>query len=636
MPLTLENLTEPDSGPRNRILNVAAYKFTKLDKLEESRSLLKDKCGELGLRGTILLSPEGINLFLAGEPANVRECLRCLREMPELADLEAKESFSEKVPFRRMLVRLKKEIIPCGMEQIRPGQETSPKLTARELKSWLDQDRPLRLLDVRNKYEVEMGTFQGAEQLGLGHFRDFAAALEQLPETAKEEPLVMFCTGGIRCEKAGPIMERAGFRQVYQLDGGILKYFEECGGEYWDGSCFVFDGRVALDSELKPTGNLLCFACQAVLTAEDVTSGKFMFGEYCPHCHVPPEQKKHRLFEDRQRTIRDIAASQPGSQPYTNHRDIHVAGKFDGMKMIDFLCAWQPAISASQWQGWMEQGEIRDRDGMACNADQTVRAGNSFVHVMPNTTEPEINPDIRLLHEDDSLVVVDKPAPLPGHPSGRFNRNTLQHILGQAFPHEKLRLAHRLDAATTGVVLLARKYRAARAVQQQFASQTVAKVYLARVHGHPKWNEIEIDHPISVAPVAAGGERAIDAQGQAARTECRVVKRFADRTSLLAVKPLTGRTNQIRLHLQHIGHSIVGDNLYPHVGKQSPAEHRQSEIAQLAESSGPLCLHASSLSLVHPETGEQVSFKAPDPAWISIEKLKTENLPASYNTSPQS
>ncbi|MFN9914128.1 MAG: rhodanese-like domain-containing protein, partial [Pirellulaceae bacterium] len=153
------------------------------------------------------------------------------------------------------------------------------------LKAWLDAGRPVTLLDTRNDYEVELGTFQQAIDLGIHHFRDFPQAAAAIPEEIKARPMVTFCTGGIRCEKAGPYLEQLGFREVYQLDGGILNYFERCGNSHYEGDCFVFDHRVAVTPELKPSGAKLCFACQAVLTADDLASEKYASGISCPHCY---------------------------------------------------------------------------------------------------------------------------------------------------------------------------------------------------------------------------------------------------------------------------------------------------------------------------------------------------------------
>lgn len=244
--------TSADVIERPSIVNVAAYKFVRLDELPRRRDRLRTLCRELGLGGTILISPEGINLFLAGERAAVDSVLSTLRRDPLLADLDVKESLSHAQPFRRMLVKVKREIIPCSIPGIDPASAASPKIAPQQLKRWLDEGRPVTLLDTRNDYEIEEGTFRGAIDLKLKHFRHFAEAAQQLPGELKDCPVVIFCTGGIRCEKAGPLLEREGFREVYQLNGGILKYFEECGEEHWEGDCFVFDERIAVDPQLRP------------------------------------------------------------------------------------------------------------------------------------------------------------------------------------------------------------------------------------------------------------------------------------------------------------------------------------------------------------------------------------------------
>ena len=267
-----------------QILNVAAYKFAPLTCLVERRDRLRELSGNLHLRGTILLSAEGINLFLAGEPAAVREVLDAIESDSEIGSLEFKESYSDHQPFSRMLVKIKQEIIAFGVPGIDPVNAPTAKVSPRELKSWLDAGRPCRLLDVRNDYEVRLGTFANATAIGVDHFRHFPAAVEQLPEVMKEDPIVMFCTGGIRCEKAGPYMQQAGFREVYQLDGGILKYFEECGADHFHGECFVFDKRVALDANLQETPTTICFACQHPLSAEEQQLPDYVVGERCPYC----------------------------------------------------------------------------------------------------------------------------------------------------------------------------------------------------------------------------------------------------------------------------------------------------------------------------------------------------------------
>lgn len=595
-----------------QILNVAAYKFVTLSDLPALREELKQACVARELRGTILLSPEGINLFLAGNPAKLSEFLDTLRTRPEFADLTTKDSYSAEQPFRRMLVRLKTEIIAFGVDGIEPGEKTSPKLPAMELKRWLDEGRKVRLLDVRNDYEFDLGSFHGAEKLGIDHFRDFPEMIGKLPDEAKREPVVMFCTGGIRCEKAGPLMEKAGFESVYQLDGGILKYFEECGDAHYEGSCFVFDSRVALNARLEPTGDQLCFACQAVLTPQDVSSDQYLLGKYCPHCYSDPTEVYQSTLQQRQADIWEVASSQPGCSPYTNVRNIFVPRRYASMSLIDFLTARHPGVAREAWLAWLEAGQIlrrsSDRQQLeAVDSSTRVRDGDHFEQQLPDTLEPEINPNIQLLHEDDDLIVVNKPAPLPSHPSGRFNRNSLSWILGKAYRNDKLRIAHRLDANTSGVAIVCRKQRAAKLLQQQFASHSVKKLYLARVHGHPGWDAQRCE--ASISPEAGpGGARSIVESGLQAVTEFVVRQRFDDGTSLVEARPITGRTNQIRIHLWHLGHSIVGDPLYQAHGKLG-------ETHTLLPTEAPMCLHAAQIELRHPANNQPVCYACELPAW---------------------
>jgi len=267
------------------ILNISAYKFCRLQDLPGLREGLKNVCLETGLKGSILLSPEGINLFIAGELEAVEKLLVTLRSIPELEDLKEKRSESSGQPFNRLLVKIKQEIIAFGVEGINPASHTSPRIAPMELKRWLDEGREFTLLDTRNTYEVKLGTFAGAKTLPIRHFRRFPEAVRQLPVGLKQMPVVSFCTGGIRCEKAAPLLEKEGFREVYQLEGGILKYFEECGGAHWQGECFVFDKRVGVDPLLRETGSQLCFACQEPLTAEELKDPRYKYEVSCPYCY---------------------------------------------------------------------------------------------------------------------------------------------------------------------------------------------------------------------------------------------------------------------------------------------------------------------------------------------------------------
>ena len=241
----------------NKVLNVSAYLFVPLPDAGDLREPLLARAEALGLKGTILLAEEGINLFLAGAPESVRELLAHLRADPRLADLDAKESWSDDVPFGRMRVKHKREIIRMNHPAIRPDQGRAPAVDAPTLKRWLDQGhddagRPLVMLDTRNAFEVDQGTFGGAIDWRLDKFSDFPAALQEHAGELQGKTVVSFCTGGIRCEKAALVMREAGLQDVWQLEGGILKYFEETGGAHFRGTCFVFDERQALDPQLAP------------------------------------------------------------------------------------------------------------------------------------------------------------------------------------------------------------------------------------------------------------------------------------------------------------------------------------------------------------------------------------------------
>ncbi len=264
--------------------NIAGYKFASLGDLPAWQKKLRAFCQESGLRGTILLSPEGINLFVSGERSATDGLLVRLRALPALLDLTAKVSESDHQPFNRMLVKIKKEIIAFGIDEIDPARQPAPRVTPRQLKEWLDAGRPVTLLDTRNTYETKLGTFRGAHTLPLDHFREFPAAISALPDDLKQAPIVTFCTGGIRCEKAAPLLERAGFT-VFQLDGGILRYFEECGSAHYEGDCFVFDKRVALDATLRETGAALCFVCQMPLNPAEQADARYVESVSCPHCY---------------------------------------------------------------------------------------------------------------------------------------------------------------------------------------------------------------------------------------------------------------------------------------------------------------------------------------------------------------
>ncbi|MEO5863103.1 MAG: rhodanese-like domain-containing protein [Burkholderiales bacterium] len=235
-----------------KIVNIAAYKFVSLAGLSDRCDHLKSRCVELQLKGTILLAPEGINLFLAGGGDNIATFEDELCRDPAFADIQFKESFSDQQPFGKLRVKIKLEIIPFGKPEINPAKQPAERLSAGILKEWLDEGRDVVLLDTRNAFEIKHGTFKNAADFTIDNFRDFPRAAAHADPSLKEKTIVTFCTGGIRCEKAAPYLIQQGYQRVYQLDGGILKYFEACGKAHFEGDCFVFDERIALDAKLKP------------------------------------------------------------------------------------------------------------------------------------------------------------------------------------------------------------------------------------------------------------------------------------------------------------------------------------------------------------------------------------------------
>ncbi|MEZ0389877.1 MAG: rhodanese-related sulfurtransferase, partial [Verrucomicrobium sp.] len=355
--------------------NIAAYKFANLTDLKPLREKLVAQCKAWGLKGTILLSPEGVNLFVAGGAAEIEHLLGLLRDLPGLEALTPKYSDSAEQPFRRMLVRLKKEIISFGVEGISPANHTSPKLSAHTLKAWLDEGRPITLLDTRNDYEVKLGTFRGALIPGIDHFREFPEAVRKLPSELKKQPIVMFCTGGIRCEKAGPFMEREGFEQIYQLDGGILKYFEECGADHYDGECFVFDQRVGVDPSLRETDSALCFACQSPLDEDDQKDARFIPAVSCPYCFKTTDEQHADLLAERHEALWKVSHPLPGSLPYENRRPLNVPAQHEGSTVLQMVCDLFPHVSAAEWEQRCQDGRFVTDNGTVLQADSVVFAG---------------------------------------------------------------------------------------------------------------------------------------------------------------------------------------------------------------------------------------------------------------------
>ena len=268
----------------NNVINIAGYKFEPLEDPIDLVRTYQQKCDELKLKGTMLISKNGINFSLAGTQQATDTIIAFLEEDNRFINIPLKITYSETQPFRRMKVRLKKEIISLGRKDINPRELTGERISPRDLKNLLDNKEDVLVLDTRNEYETRVGKFENAIDLNRDTFRDFPDAIESLPEEYKDKKIVMYCTGGIRCEKASAVMMKAGFADVKQLEGGVLDYFKETGGAYWEGDCFVFDERVALDTELNETDYIYCYICREPLSAEEKASPDFKINEYCPYC----------------------------------------------------------------------------------------------------------------------------------------------------------------------------------------------------------------------------------------------------------------------------------------------------------------------------------------------------------------
>ena len=269
---------------KNSVVNIAGYKFEPLVDPIDLVSLYQKKCDELELKGTMLISKNGINFSLAGTQQATDTIIAFLEEDNRFLNIPLKVTYSETQPFRRMKVRLKKEIISLGRKDINPRELTGERISPQDLKNLLDNKEDVLVLDTRNEYETRVGKFENAIDLNLDTFRDFPKAIESLPEEYKDKQIVMYCTGGIRCEKASAVMMKAGFADVKQLEGGVLDYFKETGGAYWEGDCFVFDERVALDTKLNETDYIYCYICREPLSAEEKSSPDFKINEHCPYC----------------------------------------------------------------------------------------------------------------------------------------------------------------------------------------------------------------------------------------------------------------------------------------------------------------------------------------------------------------
>jgi UPF0176 protein len=279
---------------------VTFYKFVRLPDFAEKRDSLLPQCEAQGIRGTILLAAEGINGTIAGSRQAIDSVLSFLRSDPRLVDLEQKESYADSVPFDRMKVRLKKEIVTLGLPEIDPSDRVGTYVSPKEWNE-LISDPEVTIIDTRNEYEVSIGTFRGAKNPKTASFREFPDYVRNHLDPTKHKKVALFCTGGIRCEKATSFMMEHGFQEVYHLKGGILKYLEEVPAEesLWQGECFVFDQRVAVREGLAIGTHEMCQSCGHPISEADKTSPHYQEGVSCPYCCDRLTEEKRSQKEAR-------------------------------------------------------------------------------------------------------------------------------------------------------------------------------------------------------------------------------------------------------------------------------------------------------------------------------------------------
>ena len=303
-------LAKTENGQHGFVI-AALYKFVAIDDIATLRRQLQALCDGNAIYGTLLLADEGINGTIAAARTGMLAFLDWLGSDRRFDGLSLKFSHSPDQPFLRMKVRPKREIVTLGHPEIRPAEQTGTYVDPQDWNALLD-DPDVLLVDTRNTYETAIGMFEGAVDPLTQNFRDFpewAHALANQPPDRRPKKIAMYCTGGIRCEKASALMQTMGFDEVYHLKGGILQYLEDIPPEdsRWQGQCFVFDGRVAVDHALKPGSYDMCHACRMPLSADDLAHADYQAGISCPHCKPTLDPARAARFAERQKQI-ELAA----------------------------------------------------------------------------------------------------------------------------------------------------------------------------------------------------------------------------------------------------------------------------------------------------------------------------------------
>ncbi|KKX30893.1 rhodanese-related sulfurtransferase [Rhizobium sp. LC145] len=299
-----DNPTQTRPDETGSFLVAALYHFARFSRCESFRAPLQEFCDQNGIKGTLLIAAEGINGTVAGSDEAIGGLIAFLHAQPEFAGLEHKESRASKMPFLRMKVRVKKEIVTMGVEDIDPNRIVG---TYVEPKDWnaLISDPETIVIDTRNDYETAIGIFKGAVDPQTKTFREFPDWVKNNTGLHNKPKIAMYCTGGIRCEKATAFMKEQGFDEVYHLKGGILKYLEEVPEEesLWEGACFVFDDRVSVEHGLKEGNHRLCHACRNPITAEEITSPYYEEGVSCSNCYHSRTEEDRLRYRQRQHQI---------------------------------------------------------------------------------------------------------------------------------------------------------------------------------------------------------------------------------------------------------------------------------------------------------------------------------------------
>ena len=291
---------------KNEILVAALYKFVEIDDLLSLQSNLYEICKKNNIMGTILIANEGINGTISGKTNEINQTIALLKSDKRFVNIEIKYSSSDKQPFHRMKVRLKKEIVTIGLPEINPNNKVG---TYVKPDDWNDliSDPNVVVIDARNKYETKIGSFQNALDPEISSFREFPDWVKKFKSSKENanKKIAMFCTGGIRCEKASSLMKEEGFEDVYHLQGGVLKYLETIDREnsLWNGECFVFDQRVCLTDELEVGSYKMCFACRMPITEEEMQNEEYIEGISCIYCYDKTTKEKKERFGSRQKQI---------------------------------------------------------------------------------------------------------------------------------------------------------------------------------------------------------------------------------------------------------------------------------------------------------------------------------------------